>query len=213
MQLNSFLYHLVLLLIPGLLGLKISRSLSSVGTERKKIKEWYDVFIIIAYTFCASIVYDSMVIPIMKCLFNIDKEKTFAILTSTDKYFDVEQIVKLTVIDIIIGVLSAFIYNKKFLYKIGKCLKITKQYGEEDVWSYINNSKEMEWVYVRNYKNGLSYSGYIQLFSDSNEKREVLLGNVSVFFTDTAELLYEMENVYLSLDNHDISIEFYKKEE
>jgi hypothetical protein len=173
----------------------------------------YDVAVIIAYTFIASLIYDSIIVPGINLVFKIQKEKTLSILTSTDKYFDVWQFISLIIISLFLGVLSAISFNKKWLYRFGKKYKITNHFGEEDVWTYFNNSNDIDWIYVRNHKNNLTYYGNIKLFSDSNEKRELLLGDVTVYDSDSGDFMYEMENVYLCLDYNDISIETAKKKE
>lgn len=175
MKIDSFIYHLIIILIPGLFALRIFKSLSVAGAKKKQINSWYDVAVIVTYTFIASVIYDSIIIPIVQAIFQNQLSKTLIILTSTDKYFDVLQLVILIVIDLILGVVSAISFNNKWLYKFGKKFKITNHFGEEDVWSYFNNSNETEWIYVRNKANGLTYYGNIKLFSDSNEKENCCL--------------------------------------
>jgi hypothetical protein len=213
MNIDSFLYHLILLIIPGLIGLTISRTLSSVSKRKKKIKEWYDLFLIITFTFMGCLIYDVISTIIALFIPSVNLGNTITILQSTKEYFTSTQFLCLIIINVVLGFISAWIYNKKILYKIGKKFLITKQYGEEDVWSFFNNADDVEWVFVRNFKNGLTYFGYIQLYSDSSEKRELLLSDASVYNTNTSTYLYSMNKIYLCLEDTDVSIEIPEKED
>lgn len=209
---DSFIFHLILLTIPGFLGLMIGKILSSISKERKRIADWNDVLSLISFSFISCLLYDSTILIIAKISRITTFKSTIEIIQNSNDYYTTKQFLILVIINIIMGLIYATVYNKKLLYKVAKKLKITKQFGEEDVWAYVNNSDDIEWVYLRNYKNGLTYHGYIQLFSDSGEKREVLLSDVSIYYTDTAEYLYSLDKVYLCLDDYDISIEIPIKE-
>jgi hypothetical protein len=49
--------------------------------------------------------------------------------------------------------------------------------------------------------------GYVVSFSETDEFKEIVLSNVSVYSYDQSELLYEISEIYLSLPKDDIIIE------
>lgn len=94
--------------------------------------------------------------------------------------------------------------NHKWLYRFAKWIKITKQFGDENVWSFAFNSKEFEWVVVRDLKNGLAFEGWVSAFSDVERPPALLLMDVVVYRNNgpqvggQAEKLYKLPALYLS---------------
>ena len=60
---------------------------------------------------------------------------------------------------------------------------------------------------------GLSTRDGIQLYSDSGESRELLLNDVDVRDNATGAFLYHVSRLYISRDQHELSIETMKSEE
>lgn len=206
MNVDKFLLHLIILLIPGFFGVVISRRYKSIGKSKKILDNWFDIIEIIAYTVLSCLVYD-LVVNIINHYSKSDIEFVFFKITSEDQIFSNSQFLSLTIINYVLGIMSAYFYNYKLAFKFGKLIKITKHFGEEDVWSFFHSTKDIDYIYLRDNKTGLTYYGYIELFSDSGEKRELVLGDVSVYKTDGGLHLYDVPNVYLSRDEYDISIE------
>ena len=63
------------------------------------------------------------------------------------------------------------------------------------------------YVYVRYIKHNLTYLGNVLSFSETDEFKELVLSNVSVYSYDKSELLYEVGEIYLSLSKDDLIIE------
>lgn len=105
------------------------------------------------------------------------------------------------------SVIISYIIQKKWVHKILKKLKLTKRYGDEDVWSYFLYSEEVEWIIVSDKSNSLSYYGYIQSFSDSGEKREIMLTNVDIYRTADWEHLYSSNAIFLEFESGQFSLE------
>lgn len=108
-----------------------------------------------------------------------------------------------------LGLFYGYAFSKKFLNKVFQKLGLTNRYGDNDVWSYFLNSKDIEWIIVHNKKTELSYFGKISAYSDSNAKREILLKEVDVFASnsDWDEPIYQSNYVYLELDSNNFTIE------
>lgn len=206
MDIDKFLLHLIILLIPGFFGVVISRRYKSIGKSKKILDSWFDIIEIIAYTVLSCLVYD-LVVGIINNYSKSDIEFVFFKITSEDQIFSNTQFLFLTIINYVFGIISAYFYNYKLAYKFGRLIKITKHFGEEDVWSLFHSTKDIDYIYLRDHKTGLTYYGFIELFSDSGEKREVVLGDVSVYKTDGGSYLYDVPKVYLSRDEYDITIE------
>jgi hypothetical protein len=110
-----------------------------------------------------------------------------------------------------IGVLLAFfasaLYTNMTINRIGRFLKVTRRFGDEDVWNYFNNIREVNWVFVRDHKLDLIYFGWISVCSDSEKARELLMRDVRVYSNSTNDFLYEVSLLYISREPFDLTIE------
>jgi len=60
---------------------------------------------------------------------------------------------------------------------------------------------------VRDFKNGLTYYGLVEAYSEDEFNREMILSDVTVYDLDTGEVLYDIEKRYLGKKEEDIIIE------
>lgn len=111
-----------------------------------------------------------------------------------------------------LGVVFGIIYSKRLVNKVFKRLNITNRYGDDDVWSHFLNLPSTDYIIVRDRQTSLSYYGLLHSFSDSKEKREILLYNVDVYSTDAWTFQHSSEYVFLELDKSNYSIEIPKVE-
>ncbi|WP_417590494.1 hypothetical protein [Owenweeksia hongkongensis] len=100
-----------------------------------------------------------------------------------------------------------FFENRKILSRIAHWLNISNKFGEENLFSKFLNDPTVEYVYVRDIKNNLTYYGWIKSFSETETISEILIADVSVYRYKSSKLLYEVDEVYLSLGKTDIIIE------
>lgn len=93
----------------------------------------------------------------------------------------------------------------KFLQRIGS----TKRYGDEDVWEYMFNSgrAEVEYIHFRDFDKKLAYAGWVEVWSNSEKQRELVLRDVIVYDFEGKEL-FETARVYLARKADNIDIEF-----
>jgi hypothetical protein len=87
---------------------------------------------------------------------------------------------------------------------------LTKKDADEDVWSSIFNLETTEWVVIRDYEKNLIFEGWVSKFSESFEKKELLLMEVKVYDNNTSEYLYDVPSIYISFNSDKIIIEFPK---
>lgn len=88
--------------------------------------------------------------------------------------------------------------NYKLINKLGQKLKVTTKYGEENLYSFYLNAKEINWVYIRDIENNLTYQGEIVSYSENDHMQELVLSDVTVFrYEDSAEL-YSIPSIYLT---------------
>lgn len=110
-------------------------------------------------------------------------------------------------VSVVVAVLVAWAHNMKVVNRLGRLVGITKSFGDDDVWEYIHNTPDIEWVYLRDHKQSLTYYGRISSFSDSYRPREIVLSDVVAFDNHTGEELYAVDGVYISRAQDEITIE------
>lgn len=118
------------------------------------------------------------------------------------------------IVAILVNIVFAYIASATMTYniinRIGRILHATKRYGDEDLWHYFHNASDQlssEWFLVRDQKNNFTYYGWVQVWSDSDCDRELIMRDVTVYDSLSAEQLYELSHLYLCRSKYDISIE------
>lgn len=185
--------------------MKVYRNLQAC----KEKKDWEDYFEMVFISIVSYLTYSLLIsIDISKLYFNFQEASSLGLLA--DKKFEVKliEVFFATLISIIFAFLSSYLKRTSFLNRLGMKLKVTDRFGIEDLWFRFNQNKNMEWVTIRDYKANLDYYGYIKNYSDSDEKREIIMENVTVF-KDGTDIEYHVDRLYISREYDDFSIEYY----
>ena len=206
MNISDFAFRLLLLFFPGIICTYIVDQLT-VHRPREKF-----FFLLSSFVFGLMSYFEYKLfylIPGHHFFPNyISAELLFlkALTDSTIKY-SFEEIALVTICAIITAMLFSIGSRFKLLNKVAHTLRLSKQFGELDVWGYMLNIKEVNWVTVRDHANDLIYDGWVQAFSDDSKDAEMLLRDVSVYKNSTGEPLYQVGALYISRRREDISIE------
>jgi hypothetical protein len=211
MEIDEFLFKLLILSIPGSIVYLIFSKVAIFRRENKESFGFKEVFFILISSFVTNALYDfgSLIINHV-CSKNI--EYTLSRLINAGTY-TTQEIFFLIFIALFLGFFLSAIETKKVLYKIVKKIGITTHYGDDDVWTFICNSPDIEWIYVRDLKYDLVYFGRLEQYSDPGELREILLSEVSVYKNKSGKYCYDTPKLYISRLPEEISIEILPKEE
>jgi len=106
-----------------------------------------------------------------------------------------------------LAVLLTYIANYKIHYKIAHKLRLTMRFGDQDVWSYLFNTPDIEWITVRDHKRNLVYEGRVRFFSEDSKNAELYLQDAKVYDNASGEFLYDVAGMYVSLERTDMTIE------
>jgi hypothetical protein len=202
MKVSSFLIRIIFLFLPGIIGSVIYKKLKGGGIR----KDWEDfieiiIFSLISYSFYA------ITIDIISIKWSVPQYTFFNALLDENISISYKEILTVSLINIPLAFAASFLYTHKIINRFGQFVRVTKRYGDEDVWDLFHNIPNIEWVFVRDHKFNLIYYGWIQGFSDSKEERELLLRDVTIFDSLTGDQLGETNIVYFSRDRHEITIE------
>jgi hypothetical protein len=197
MTVSALALKLILILIPGGLATLILEKLTTY-------LKWEPFKFIINSILLGGLCY--IISDVLFYSFCADDIKHFwSTLTSNDVPF--WEIVRATILSILIGFLASWIENEKLITRLARKCGIADKYGEENLYSYFLNSKEVKEVYVRDIANDLTFHGTIDSFSENDQISEITLRDVKVYrYTDSA-FLYEMPKVFLSRAKNAIFIE------
>lgn len=110
------------------------------------------------------------------------------------------------ILSVVLGFLYSYIDHHKVINKIAWYFGVTNKYGSENAYSYFLNFENIDYVYIRCISSNLTYCGKISVFSENDGIREIILEDVKVYDYGTSEWLYDIDKVYLVL-NDDVIIE------
>ena len=122
-------------------------------------------------------------------------------------------ILKTSIMALIIGFIAVPIDFHKLIIRCGKKLHLTNKYGDENLYTYFLNSKNIKEVYIRDFNKQLTYHGKVIEFSENDSYSEIVLENVKVYLLEDSSFLYEIDKIYLanSKDNLVIEVPFQKE--
>jgi len=204
MELTEFTLRIILLFLPGIISFIIIDNL----TIHKEIKVHQILIHSLLLGFLSYSFY-YLTLQIINVCIAVDFGFAFSeILLNKDAKLDFAELAVVTGISVLVGFLFSFLINYKVLYRIAHSLKISRKFGDSDVWSYIMNSKASEWIIIRDNQLDLMYEGWIQAFSEGSEKDELFLRDVKVFVNSSGDELYEIPGLYLPRKRENLAIEF-----
>lgn len=198
MEISELTLKLILLLIPG--------SIACIIYERLTIHQSWTSFKFVTN----SILFGGISYLLAQVVFNIcGWDSTFESFWENlpTKEIPFSAILKASLIAIIVGLVSTAIDHYKLVNRFGKWLRLTNKYGDENLYSYFLNAKEVEEIYVRDIENNLTYHGLIDSFSENGEIKELVLRDVVVYRYKNSKKLYEIDKLYLSKSKENLIIE------
>jgi hypothetical protein len=111
------------------------------------------------------------------------------------------------VIAIVLGGLISAVVNHRLVHRVAGRLGISRSSGELDVWAFMFNSPQVQWVTIRDLAHDLTYFGGVEAFSETYDQAELLLRDVEVFRSTTGDKLYRASRVYLARPVATLAIE------
>ena len=107
------------------------------------------------------------------------------------------EVFQATLLAIPVAYFASWVVNFKLFNKISQKLRISNKYGDENLFSFYLNAKEVNWVYIRDIENNLTYQGHVISYSENDKIQEIVLSNVTVFSYSESEEYYSVPSLYL----------------
>lgn len=198
MEISELTLKLILLLIPG--------SIACILYERLTIHKQWNSFKFITN----AILFGSISYVLAQIVFNIGRiDLSFDTFWENLPTKDIpyQAIIKASIVSVFVGLIATGLDHYKLINRFGKWIKLTNKYGDENLYSYFLNAKEVDEVYVRDIENNLTYHGLINSYSENDEIKEIVLVDVIVYDYTTSKELYLLDKVYLSRSKENLTIE------
>lgn len=138
--------------------------------------------------------------------------RVWSIVTSQERDIALAEVFWATVVSPVVAGLAAWSANSKLLTSIAAQLSISNKYGDENLFTYVLNSPDTDWVYVRDIATKLTYQGRVGSFSEANDLQEIVLYDVTVYGYEDSDEYYSVPFVYLSKARGDFVIEAIPRE-
>lgn len=205
-DLSTLVIRIIFLLVPGAIGATLYWKLKGRATR----KDWEDILEVIIFSLLSYAVY-ALIVTVLDW-----KWPNAGIqFTAFQAFFDDRIAVRWqdvffsSIVGVFLALVASYSYQFKLVNKVGKKIRATTRFGDEDVWDFVHRSPDVRgsWVVVRDHKLNLYYSCWIQAFSDSGKERELLLRDVDVYDNTSAECRYKTPVMYLSREKDDLTIE------
>jgi len=204
LELNNFVLRLIILALPGIITLYILRFLKGPNANKK---DWENIFELLVLSLVCYLLFYCCVM-VSNLIKGTNDEVVFINALFDEKiriYWP--EIIWVSLIGVCVAFFLSFVDTYKLINKFGRLIKVTKRYGDEDVWEFVHNLPEAEWVYVRDHKLDLIYYGFVQLYSDTEKERELLINDVDVYRNSDGEFIYSTKSIYICRDKYDLTIE------
>lgn len=202
LNVSSLFFEIALLLLPGFVWMKIHTKFGAKGeiTQFDMILNAF-LFGVISYAILYTI-YWKFGFPMHIVTIDVDSKKLF----QPELFID---IFAATAIAIFLSIIHLYGENYKLFTRFVQSIKATRTFGDEDVWDFVFNSssKSVNYLHFRDFDNRVVYAGYVNLFSESGQLRELVLRDVVVYDFDGEEM-YKVARVYLARERDSIHIEF-----
>ena len=198
MEISELTLKLILLLIPG--------SIACIVYERLTIHKSWNSFKFITN----AILFGGISYLVAQLIFNVcTDDKNFELFWENlpTKEIPYNVIIKAAVVSVFVGLTATGIDQYKIINSIGKKLKLTNKYGDENLYSYFLNAQDVDEVYVRDIENKLTYHGLVNSFSENDITNEIVLIDVIVYDYESSDELYRLDKIYLSRSRNNLIIE------
>lgn len=131
------------------------------------------------------------------------KDSTFL----ASSFFD--EIIVASILAIVVAILWLYVTRYKLITRLMQTIRATKRFGDEDVWDYMfnSNSATVEYVHLRDFDKRIVYAGWVEVFSETDKIRELVLRDVVVYSFDGPKL-FNTPRVYIARAMDKIDIEF-----
>jgi hypothetical protein len=197
---NEIIFAIIVTLIPGIIATIISDKLTNHSKWNSfKFSLYAFVLGIMAYVFLQITVYIYDIIKNVSLkLITFNHLEIWSSFLNGVTAVKAWEICAATFFSIPVAFFASALINHKIFNKIAQKINVTNKYGDENLYSFYLNAKEIDWIYVRDPKNNFTYQGRVFQHSENDNIQEIVLSEVSVYRYEDSKFLYSVPTIYLS---------------
>lgn len=208
MELSKFSIGLIFIFLPGILALLVSERL----TEHPQRKN-YELFVYALVLGCIAHIAYGLLAALSYALpptYRLDEDRWIELMLDDSQVSIQTRVVAITaIIGVLLGLLVAYGANHSWLHRVAHRLRVSRKFADNDVWGYLMNSGIVGWIVLRDHSKNLMYQGYVATFSTTEDPRELILRDASVFENSSGAKLYDVSSLYLSFEKKDVVVEIF----
>jgi hypothetical protein len=111
------------------------------------------------------------------------------------------------VVAVLLAVLLSAAVNHNLLHRAAERLRVSRRFGQADVWGHFLDSPKTNWIIVRDVNADLLFEGWVDAFSDTGADPQLLLSDVVVYRASTGTKLHDRKRVYLTPRKESVILE------
>jgi hypothetical protein len=204
MEISELTLKLIIILIPGAIATRIYQKIT-IHDKWTSFQFIANSILFGSFSYLATEIFIDQV-------YNDTRLVAFwSDLQGSDVPYDI--VLKACLFGVGISLLVSAIDHFKLLNWFAKKIRISNKYGDENLYSYFLNAKNVNEVYIRDLDNNTTYHGMIDSFSETDETCEIVLWDVVVYSNDPFKEVSKLDKVYLSRLKTSITIELPNKTE
>jgi len=202
MSVNELAISIGVVLFPGLLATIICDKIASHTPKWRVFK--YSVYSFVFGVLCYACVQFASwaaqaVVNLIGCQSNTAPLlKVWSIATADKPNVDLREVAFASLTAPIVAAIAASINDWKLLNRIAQKLNLSVKFGDENLFSYYLNRRDIDWVYVRDPRTNQTYQGRVVQWSETDHIQEVVLSDVTVYEYESSKELYSLPTVYLA---------------
>jgi len=208
MELSQLTIRIVILLLPGAIATLL---VDKISTHSKWNDFQFVLFSILlgatSYLFLQIIVF---ILEARQVLCFAQQKTMLSVWNSfvnPTQSIDPYEVIKACLLSVPLALFITYLNEKKIFNRFAQWSKMSTKYGDENLFFFLLNSKDVKWVYVRRISQNLTYEGFVDAFAATKTTYELFLREVRVYRYADSKLLYEVSNIYLSMPQNDVIIE------
>ena len=216
MEISELLIRVLILLIPGIIGVFIVQSL--INKKIENIWLYMSVILIAFLSYSNLYIIYNLNELILDGVRNAKLKKVsfFYALVNSNINIKYSEVFLACLCSIFISIIIVLFINKGWYYKLMNLVNMSHKTGN-DCWNdlFENYTKGFHGaVYITDYKNNLLYGGTVKNYSPDSKWPELLLEDVCVYSNDDRKNeLYKMDKLYLKFNDEFIRIEILNMED
>lgn len=207
---NTLVLTLALIFLPGIIWARLD------ARYARQVKPTQSEFVVNVFVFGLVAYLATYLAYLLPCVSRIAAFDLITIALDDDEVAQtlgksvVDDILAATVMALVLAPAWLAVQRYKLVVRFLQLIRVTKRYGDEDVWDYLLSSDDPRafYVNVRDEQTGQTFSGYVDQFSEAPGLRELVLSQVEAYDTTTGKPTIQVARMYLARDPKGMTLEF-----